>query len=183
MKKIVWRTGNRMLIDTGCKTFDRQCDGLMTGNVSGKTQSSSYIRARTETKCNSTEFPLGQLRDFDLKQFNDIPEHLLDKIKEATEKESAILYEIRHWNGRQKIVHGWILTRGDDRDHALIWTQINPWLRRWEASSTILRVATEYLSNDPKGAAEREFDQAIDRGLKEFYEANGGVSIESFATS
>jgi hypothetical protein len=38
--------------------------------------------------------------------------------------ESAILYEIRHWinkNGRkEKIIHGWILTRGSEKGYMLI---------------------------------------------------------------
>jgi hypothetical protein len=112
-RKLTYRTPNRILADTGHKTFDRMTDCVMTGNVYSNVQVSSYIRPHSETECNGHTFKPGELRESDLAPFirSGAPRQFLTKIRELTETESAILYKFRHYVGRREIVHGYALTR------------------------------------------------------------------------
>ena len=151
MRKVEWRTGNHMRIDTGHRTFDRQCEYLGTGNVWGTCQTSSYVRPYTETECNGFTNAPGHLQRFDLNQFKDLPSHIRWKVEEMTKTRGGILYEIRHWGtrlpygGRQKHVHGYILTAR--------WDAAIPYLhwRTWMVSNTqksynIMQTVREYIS-------------------------------------
>ena len=152
MRPIQWINGNKLRIDTGHRTFDRQCECLSPGNVWGTCQFSSYIRPKTETECNGFSNPVGHLRDFDLKPFKQgrIPSHILKRVLEITDTRYCILYEIRSWtrdtrpfaDGKVKVLHGYILT--DAKTHKLIRTwAVGP----THKSNGIIRVATEYVSN------------------------------------
>lgn len=116
MKKIIWDNPNKMHIETGHKGFDKACKCLFTGNAYSDTQSSSFIRAKTNTECNERSFPEGELRNFDLEctNFDRIPCNFRDKILEATDTEPAILYKIFHYKDGHQSVHGWILTKTDN---------------------------------------------------------------------
>lgn len=117
LKKVTFRTPNKMLIHTGHATFDRQADCLGTGNVIGKVQLSFYIRPYSETECNGRTNSPGHLREYDLHYFQDLPSSILQVVKNLTVDKPVILYEIRHWRGEQKTVHGYIIT--DAKHHLL----------------------------------------------------------------
>lgn len=158
MKKIIWRTGNRQKIETGCTVFDRQCDGLMTGNVWGGVQFSNYIRAYAETECNGFENPPGHLRKFDLDYFKSLPSHIREAVEKETRTVKGILYEYRHHTsdgcgGHIKHLHGWILTRGDEHDHRMV--RIFPANNRWK-SQHLLQVVAEYISNPAPVPVQKE---------------------------
>ena len=56
MKKAEYnKTGTRMIIDTGWKTFDKQVKLISTGNVFTDTQLSLFVRPYSMTECNSSE--------------------------------------------------------------------------------------------------------------------------------
>ena len=152
MKTKEWLNPNHMLINTGHKTFDKQCECLSTGNVYGTCQYSSFIRPRTATECNGFSNPEGHLRDFDLQHFRDGLRswpYVLQCILEATETQQCILYEIRSWThdrrsfhaNKRKIIHGYILT---DTNHKRIKVFITG--RSWK-STQIMGVVQEYVSN------------------------------------
>ena len=147
MKKHIWkRGGNRVVIDTGNKTFDRQCDGFHTGNVCANTQFSWFIRPKNETECNDFHFPIGHLRNVDLAYFKNLPNHVREKIEELTENKSVILYEIRHFIRKdcsdKKIIHGYIATRGSSENNVLLLKYPCYNFK----SERILDIAIEYLT-------------------------------------
>lgn len=150
MKKHIWkRGGNRVVIDTGNKTFDRQCDGFHTGNVIGTVQLSSYIRPKNETECNGYQFAIGHLRTTDINSFRFLPHFVRNKVEELTETQSAILYEIRHFisdgrGGHKKIIHGYILTRGYAHNYKFLY-QFH--IANNYKSNNILEIAKEYICN------------------------------------
>jgi hypothetical protein len=112
MQQVKWRTPDRQAFSSGHLTFDRQVDLIITGNVIGAVQRSSYIRPVIETECNNRQFPQGQLRDFDLGGWNDVrmPASVRTYVRQATETQLIILYAFFHWRGRARIVHGWVVT-------------------------------------------------------------------------
>lgn len=113
-KQLVFRNPNRVLIHTGHKTFDSQCDLLSTGNVMSNVQFSSFIRPVSETECNGFTFDRGHLFNVDIKAFRpDLPSWIENWLRSLDTK--VILYQIRHWSGRdRKHVHGYIVT---DTEH------------------------------------------------------------------
>ena len=115
MKKIVWANPNKMVINTGHKTFDRQCAVVSTGNVIAPTQYSFYIRPRTQTECNGFQFPVGHLRDTDMGQLDGVPSHVRKFVKEQTETEHVILYKFFHYARGERIVHGYVVTGYNNR--------------------------------------------------------------------
>ena len=147
MKKLTWINGNKARIETGHKTFDKQCECLSVGNVMGTCQSSSFIRPWSETECNGkTDYEPGHLQKFDLELFREVPLYLRDFIK--TQSKSVILYELRHWikkpyGENQKVIHAYLVTTGDD-DHKLLKIV----MRNTSAKSyAIVEWCKDYLSN------------------------------------
>ena len=95
MKKAIWNsTGNKMIINSGWKEFDKQTDCISTGNVFSDTQLSWFVRPYCETECKGFENPKGHLMDYDLKMFNPyhIPERIMDVLTDINRRESYILY-------------------------------------------------------------------------------------------
>lgn len=61
-KTRVWKKdGNHMVFDSPHKGFNKQVDGISTGNVMGDVQLSGFVRPYNETECNGFT-PLGQTR-------------------------------------------------------------------------------------------------------------------------
>lgn len=112
-KKLLWgKSGNKCIVDTGCKTFDRYIDCISTGNVWGRGQFSSYIRPRSETECNGFTNAPGHLQNFDLKPFEErgMPHQVREYIEGC--KEQVILYNFYHYRDGKRINHGFIVTTG-----------------------------------------------------------------------
>jgi hypothetical protein len=151
MKTIIWKTPNKMEIHTGNKTFDKKCLTLSEGNVCSPTQTSRYIRPKTETQCNFRNFPEGVLRDADLEIFTKaqpyIPRHVLDRVLKETETKPICLYRIFHCVGEKRITHGWILTQSHEKDHELIAVFLSDSQRKTFA---IMDEVVQYVSNPPK---------------------------------
>jgi len=121
LKKVEWVNGNHMKIETGHKTFDRQCDSISTGNVMGDAQFSWFIRSWWDEGEGLMDYPEnkrepGRLFQFDIKAFEQLPLPVYRKM-EAVAKEkgskSHILYEFRHFNAHEKHVHGYVITDED----------------------------------------------------------------------
>lgn len=106
---------------SGVKAFDCHADTVAKGQVFSSVQSSLYIRPFVCTENPVGEMrPAGELREFDLKSFSDTPEAIKVKVRTATLTRPGILYQLFHWNGSKKVIHGWILTTGHE-DHKLIF--------------------------------------------------------------
>ncbi len=159
MKKVVWRDRNHQLINTGHKTFDRQCDCIFTGNVFGHVQLSSFVRAKTEIHCNGCTNPEGHLRDYDLKHFENLPYWVKHRVERETETEPAILYCFRHWSKGKAFVHGYILTKTDKHNHRLIAI-----LRTSSShkSYTLLQVVSQYITETEEERVESTVQEITD---------------------
>lgn len=105
-KQLTWIHGNKARIETAHKGFNRYCVSLCPGNVIGGGQQSSFIRPYAEVECNGRKFPAGELRAFDLAQFDNLPQHVESAVKQQTE--SVILYRL-YSDG---VTHGYILAAG-----------------------------------------------------------------------
>lgn len=111
------RQGN-MLIETENKTFNRQTTVITHGNVIAPTMYSSYIRSPKNTECNGFTFSEWHLFKMDMKPFQEIfrlPSMVFDCVaNEALKRDkSVILYVFFHWRGKQRIIHGFVLTDWD----------------------------------------------------------------------
>ena len=106
-----------MTLVTGHKAFDKQSSGFFTGNHSGNTVFSSYIRAETNTECDRHQFDVGHLRSFDLslfKQFAGFPIVVQNWLKEHPDVDT-ILYCLFHKVNSKRVIDGWILTGTDHK--------------------------------------------------------------------
>jgi hypothetical protein len=108
---------DRMVIDTGCSVFDRQCSHLTSGNHWGNCQFSTFVRPVSETECNGRTFPVGELFDFDMKAFTMMPPYVVAAIRAMNR--TVVASEIRHHIGSHRlgrmIVHGYIVTDAAER--------------------------------------------------------------------
>lgn len=149
MKKKEWATPNRMRFDSAHKTFNRKVDLISTGNVWGSVQTSGYVRPYSEAECNGFTRPPGHLRDFDLKGFTQMPQHVLRYILSVTENKSVIVYKFFHvcnrgyWKGESKTVHGWVITSTGPEYRLLRYFVTGP---TWKSESVLLE-AIKYITN------------------------------------
>jgi hypothetical protein len=148
MKKIIYDNPNKMHIETGNKGFDKACKILCNGNAFTDTQTSYYIRAKTDVECNGLIWTEGELRKADLKVFRDgrnpMPSRFEDMVLKATETESAILYEIFHYRKGEKIFHGWILTKTHKANKELICYYAANYRSK---TYMVMEEVVQYLSN------------------------------------
>lgn len=114
-----------MKYTTGHKTYDRASHGyITTGNVISGGQYSMYVRGYKETACNGLINEPGHLQHYDLDSFAWSDSYFREKIKElASGTESVIAYCIRHYNGDDQMIHGYIIT--DTNYNVLWWTVAN----------------------------------------------------------
>ena len=149
MKKCEWATPNRMLFESGHKTFDRKVDLISTGNVWGSVQTSSFVRPRNKTECNGFTNAPGHLRDFDLKGFSNMPAHVRQYILSVTETEPVIVYKFFHtynrgyWESMGKTVHGWVVTSVGPEYRLLRALVTGP---TWKSES-VINEAIKYITN------------------------------------
>ncbi len=124
MKTITWDNPNKQHFESAHKTFNRQVDCIMKGNVIGKTQISWYIRSYNELECNGRINEPGHLQNYDLDMFKragyHIPTQILNKIRELGTNQKFILYNFHHWNDDKRISDGWVLTTADYGNETLI---------------------------------------------------------------
>lgn len=148
MKQIEFVNPNKMEINTGHKTFDRQCDCLFYGNVIGNTQYGNYIRPYEETDEN--RFPPGELQRSDCRQFVEAfaaPKNVIASAKQlSNEFGGCILYAIFHTYKRERIVHGFICSKTHEFDYEYVWTT---YCRNDTKSMLLLKEVARYITNDP----------------------------------
>jgi hypothetical protein len=149
MKKLEWIHRNKAKIETGHKTYDRQCVALMTGNVVGPGQHSSYIRPVSQTRCNEMDFPVGNLRAYDLQAFPGLPPAVLKYLEGC--KSQVILYKFSHFTHnpscswrRIEIVHGYVVTLTSNEDHRFLRSFVTgPTNKSWQ----VIDWCKDYISN------------------------------------
>ena len=94
MEKARWDNPNKMHIESGFKTFDKQTTLITTGNVIAPTQTSWFIRPYNEIINGGYEGKPGDFLAYDLKHFVDpIPKRMKDVLLDKARTESYILYK------------------------------------------------------------------------------------------
>lgn len=117
MRAIVWSNPDKMSIDTGCKTFDRQTNIVSTGNIIANTQAAFYIRGELNCTCWGGDRPPGHLRNFDFGNFRGLPGYIRDRIilhTNGTDR-SVWVSKFFHFSRERQIVHGYIITTPDHK--------------------------------------------------------------------
>jgi hypothetical protein len=145
MKEKEWINGNHMKFESLHKTFNRQVDCITTGNVIGDVQLSSYIRPKSEVKCNGKEFEYGYLQERDLNKgiIADFPGCVKNWIRHNVNDSCVIAYEFRHWYKRRKIIHGYVITEGHAKGYKLKMV----WRMGTRKRDSIIYEAIKYISN------------------------------------
>jgi len=118
MKAKIWSNPNRMLVNTGHRTFDRQTNVISTGNIIADTQAAFYVRGELEVTCwGDTVYKPGHLRDYDLGAFRGIPGYIRAHILKHTNgtEKSVWVSMFFHHRGEQRIVHGYVITTPDHK--------------------------------------------------------------------
>lgn len=117
LKKAEWINGNKMKFESEHKTFNRQTNCISTGNIISNTILGLFVRNWNNTECNGkTDYEAGHLYKFDTKNL-DLPSYVesyLRKLAKNTDL-SFIVYQVRHYNANNKIIHGWIITDNNFR--------------------------------------------------------------------
>jgi hypothetical protein len=148
MKKIEWENNNKMVFNSGHKTFDRQVAFVSTGNVISPCQLSTHVRAYAELSCNGMMFEPGHLRDHDLGWFDStgMPKSLRQWLLRITQEEGAWVYRFCHYNSKgRRVVHGWVVTTNNHRLLTKYYTGPT-----WK-SNLVIDEAAKYVSNKAGG--------------------------------
>ncbi|MEL6499780.1 MAG: hypothetical protein AAFQ23_00035 [Cyanobacteria bacterium J06623_1] len=160
MKQLQWLNDNKIDINTGHKTFDRQTNFIGAGNVIANTQYSSYIRSRHLTECNRFEFAEGHLQQYDLQHFQKsfwLSHHLADTVKQAADSYNGVIfYALFHYQRRQKIVDGFVLTKTHRDNHQYITSFVTH--PQFNKAHGIISTVRQYISNGYYKAANQGKD-------------------------
>jgi len=131
-----------MKLKSGHKTFDQQTNVISRGNIIAETMFGQHIRPRNEVldAIGQSRKP-GELQNFDLGYFRNLPRPLYHYIKDNFIEHGGWLYEFFHFNGSQKVIHGYILTDGSH--NLLKMYRTGPTHKSW----WVLQEAAKYVSN------------------------------------
>jgi hypothetical protein len=142
MKNKLWSVdGNKMLVDTPHKTFNKQTNCIATGNVISNTQVSRYIRAFSDVRTMGPPVVPGYLQKWDLAGFPGLPRFVREAIESCAVDESVILYKFRHFSGNREIVNGWVVT---DVEYDLIYCFVTgPTHKSWDIVNECLGYITK----------------------------------------
>mgnify|MGYP003299817017 CR=1 FL=1 len=99
------KSGNKMIINSKFKEFNKQTNLITNGNVITNTMYGLYIRPYNEVECNGLTFKEGELFEQDLKYFN-INKTLKEYIKSLNRQ--IVLYEIFIYRNEQRDIIGWL---------------------------------------------------------------------------
>lgn len=100
------KNGNKMIINSKFKEFNKQTNCISSGNVIANTMWGLYIRPYKETECNGLTFKEGELFESDLKHFS-ISRAMKEYIKSLNRQ--VILYEIFIYRNGEKDIIGWLI--------------------------------------------------------------------------
>ena len=143
MKTKQWVNNNKMLFESGHKTFNAKTNCISTGNVIANTQNSTFIRGYENTSCNGQSWERGHLQAHDLKPWSHLlPAYIRKQVIElASGTDSVILYMFKHRLRDRLVIHGFIIT---DREHNELkrFYANNNW-----KSNSVIDEAAKYVTN------------------------------------
>lgn len=139
IKRHDWVHGNKGKIETGHKTFDRQCRIVSTGQMLSSCQVSLSVRSYYDIESNGMSFPVGHLFNFDMQYWRDIhtPQGVQDGIRRlADQYGSVMVFTFHHYyrptihptwsrcyrsgEESERLTHGWVAVKNDSLLHAWI---------------------------------------------------------------
>lgn len=142
MKKAIFnKSGMKMIIDSGYKTFDKETNLITTGNVWANTQQSGYIRPYDEVINGGYVGKPGDFLKYDLQFFKQVHPKILAILNDRSRVKSMILYQFSA-NGK---VIGHILADYDDnfiRMDIATWSRVN-----FNKAYACLNCCKEYVCN------------------------------------
>ena len=111
MKQPQWINGDKILCESGHRTFDRQTNVIGDGNMIASTMMGAHVRPKCDVENSVGEIKEpGYLRRYDLNQWTYLPDSVRQYVKSVTETESAWIYCFFHRNREGRaIVHGWVI--------------------------------------------------------------------------
>lgn len=153
--------GNRMLLSTGCKKFDKQTSALMSGQQIGDTITSFFVRPHSELECNGHTFRPGQLRQSDIDRLGRDLCYSAKAWLERNAEAHVLVHCLFHWKRRTKyVLEGKVLDGAVvvDYDHNLV--QIFYGNSHYKSGQVVDVCATYLCRMDPEGKfilSEKEF--------------------------
>ena len=150
MKEKIWRKdGNKQIINSGWKLFDKQTNVITTGNAICNTQISFYIRPYNECECNGkNDYAKGSLMGYDLRTFQrfQIPRRIEDALRNKNRKESWVLYMF-FTRDKEGIVRPfcWVITDYHDKliDYQIVVRYGEQYMKRHVAALEAISYITE----------------------------------------
>ncbi|MEM7757949.1 MAG: hypothetical protein AAF298_07475, partial [Cyanobacteria bacterium P01_A01_bin.40] len=131
-------------------SFTRQTNAIGTGNIIANTQYGSYVRSRFDTECNRFQFAEGHLQQYDLRKFARsfrLNCSIAEIVKQAADKfNGVILYAFFHYQRRQKIINGFVLTKTHRDNHKYITSFVTH--PQFNKAHGIISTVRQYISND-----------------------------------
>ena len=147
------KNGNKMIIHSDFKEFNKQTNDISNGNIIASTMYGKYIRPYSETKCNGYEFEKGNLFEYDLQYFS-ISRSYKEYIKMLGEQGiKVILYEIFIYRNGEQDILGWLIE--DSKTGKIIDLSVNytyktnkiNYLKRVSALKTVQNILEEKRGN------------------------------------
>lgn len=142
-----WRKdGNKMIIHSDFKEFNKQTNCISEGNAISNTQYSNYIRPYNETiNPVGEKVQEGHLFNYDLKYFN-ISNSYREYIKSLNMP--VILYEFFIYRNGEKDIIGWLIE--DAKEQIIIDFSVNceyktHYLKRFSALKTARNIIEEVI--------------------------------------
>ena len=140
-KFYMWsKSGNKMIINSKFKEFNKQTNLITNGNVIANTMYGNYIRPYNETECNGIYFEQGHLFKHDL-QFFSISNSMREYIKSLNRQ--VILYEIFIYRNGKKDIIGWLIEDNGRIIDITVAKSSGDYMKRFSALETVKNIIEE----------------------------------------
>ena len=140
-KFYMWsKSGNKMIINSKFKEFNKQTNLITSGNVIANTMWGLYIRPYNETECNGLTFKEGELFNSDLQHFH-ISNSMREYIKSLNRQ--VILYEIFIYRNGKKDVIGWLIEDNGRIIDITVAKSSGDYMKRFSALETVKNIIEE----------------------------------------
>jgi hypothetical protein len=114
LKEKTWDNPDKMHIETGHKTFDRQTICISAGASISPTHFAMRVRSKNDLMNPMNDIcEVGYLQNYDC-NVSHRNSHIAakDYAKELADKhDGVLLHQFFHWNGQKKIVNGYVITK------------------------------------------------------------------------
>ena len=119
MKQVEWINPNKMKMESGNKTFDKQCLVISKGNTIAPTQLSFIVRPKYDTlNAVNEKCPESHLQNFDLKSLFPDWSWYRSTISELSNQNNGVyVYQFFHYSTKGRVDNCLLIT---DKNHKVI---------------------------------------------------------------